>query len=282
VFPEKITKFLGIDVSVPKNADIVLESIYGTDWSISNPAFQWRRPKETAIFFRHIHDYQRDKNKDYWDNHYKTTGLNQDAAYPPPSQYAVFLTDFLDPDDLIVEFGCGSGRDALFFSLYGWNVIASDYSDESINSNLLKFSNQIKSKNLKFIKLNVADTASVASFLKETQSLSKKRRIYYSRFFLHAISEEAEDILRNSLDSQSQGGDLLAIETRISGDELRPKMTPPHYRRNIDENKTIEKWENLGWNRLYVKTGDGLAKYKQDDALVCRFILQKSITTNVS
>ena len=71
-------------------------------------------------------------------------------------------------------------------------------------------------------------------------------------------------------------GDLVAFETRISGDETRPKVTPEHYRRVIDGEKLIAEWERLGWEREYVVSGTGFAKYKQDDALVCRFVLRKT------
>ncbi|MFT6075580.1 MAG: SAM-dependent methyltransferase [Yoonia sp.] len=273
IFPSKSTDFMGYAFPAPKVPEAVLTAIYGPNWETPDPHFKWSRPPEIARFFALVHDYRQQDNKDYWEGYY---AKQKQKTFPsPPSQFAAFCVDFLDKDDLVVEFGCGNGRDSLFFSSYGWRVLAGDYSQAAITENTRK-AEATGNDRVKFQACNVASLDSLRSFLEAGMPENVGRRVYYSRFFLHAITDVADTTMRQMIDRYARPGDLLMCETRISGDEDRPKVTPEHFRRVVDGDKTVRAWESLGWKKEYVLQGTGYAKYKEDDALVARFVLRKS------
>lgn len=173
----------------------------------------------------------------------------------------------------MIEFGCGNGRDTLFFAAQGWDVVAGDYSGTVVEMNQEKAI--AHGLSAVFEVCNVADTESMKSFLDKAVNHGDGKCVFYSRFFLHAISIAADANMRQMIHHWARPGDLVVFETRIAGDEKRPKVTPEHFRRVIDGEKLIAEWEKLGWERSYVVSGIGFAKYKQDDALVCRFVLTK-------
>lgn len=274
VLPSRKGVLMGTPVLLPHSPDDVLGAIYGPGWKTPDPMFRWKRPASVGKFFSPIHNYGAEANKGYWEDYYARQKARNRTRLPAPSQFAAFALDFFEEGDRVVEFGCGNGRDTLFFSAQGWDVLASDYSRNVVEMNRERAAEH--GLGAAFEVCNVADTESMKTFLDRSVGRETGKRIFYSRFFLHAISAEADANMRQMIDRAALPGDLVVFETRISGDETRPKVTPEHYRRVIDGEKLIAEWERLGWEREYVVSGTGFAKYKQDDALVCRFVLRKT------
>ena len=115
--------------------------------------------------------------KKYWDLFYKTQ-VNK-IKLNHPSQFAIFTIGEAENITSLVEFGCGNGRDALFFSNHFKKVYALDGSNQVINKNKKQYS---KINNLKFLKFNLND-----KFDKHQILLNEKKAIY-ARFFLHALT----------------------------------------------------------------------------------------------
>ncbi len=275
VYPSVETDSMGRTFPIPRNAENMLEAIYGPGWKVPDPGFKWQRPKKVSEYFSLLHNYNQQANKDYWEGYYGRQKEKAKAFPTPPSQFSTFATDFLDRDDLIVEFGCGNARDSLFFSSYGWQVLASDYSREAVNENTRKAEAAGNDK-VHFEVCNVADIASMNAFLSKAEEQSSGRKVFYSRFFLHAIAVAADRNMRGMIDRYAKPGDLMLCETRVAGDEKRPKVTPEHFRRVVNGKATIAAWEALGWTLEYTVRGIGFAKYKEDDALVRRFVMKKT------
>ena len=65
-----------------------------------------------------------DKNTtQYWDNYY----ASKDASRVPiPSQFAPFALQEAGKPDVVLEFGCGMGRDSIFFARQGVKTIGLD------------------------------------------------------------------------------------------------------------------------------------------------------------
>lgn len=273
VLPSVADEFMGTGVMVPRDPEAVLAAIYGPGWLKPDPNFAWSRPREVAEFFSGMHNYSKDANREYWESYYQDRVGRRGRLESPPSQFAAFVTDYLAPEDHVVEFGCGNGRDSFFFNRYGWKVFAADYSEEAIADNRNR-ALELGSVGLEFGVCNVADSESVKRFL-DSIDRDGRRHVFYSRFFLHAISDGADANLRQMVDLCARPGDLLAMETRIAGDERRPKVTAEHYRRYPDGNALIMLWRKYGWQLEYSITGTGYAKYKEDDALVLRVVMRK-------
>ena len=68
-------------------------------------------------------------SQDYWENYYARS--NGDLL-PTPSQFAVFVQGELSGPAFVVDVGCGTGRDSLFFSSRGHAVLGLDQAKAAI------------------------------------------------------------------------------------------------------------------------------------------------------
>lgn len=206
--------------------------------------------------------------KSYWDDYYANV-----KKLNVPSQFAAFIANEFNEFPLIVDIGCGNGRDTQFFSYLGFNTIGIDGSKSAINyckQNTIN-SDLIVNKNV-FLQYDISDLYQDEKFIESIQRTSK---IFYSRFFLHAINPEEEACFFEFIKKSSRSGDFICLEFRTSLDENRSKVTGSHYRRYINVDSLI-KFVNsmMDLELIYLTEGLGLAKYKMDDAHVCRIVLK--------
>ena len=69
--------------------------------------------------------------KKYWDSFYL-----QDGAPDKPSNFATFIAnEYSKFCNLIMDVGCGNGRDSFYFASQGIKSIGIDQSDEVIKKN---------------------------------------------------------------------------------------------------------------------------------------------------
>ena len=206
--------------------------------------------------------------RSYWDDYYANI-----KKLNVPSQFAAFIANEYIDFPLIIDIGCGNGRDTQFFSYLGFNTIGIDGSESAIqycNQNIFN-SDDIQKKNI-FLKHDILELHQDAKFI---ESINKTKKIFYSRFFLHAINHGEESCLFKFIQKSCCPGDFICLEFRTSLDENRSKVTGSHYRRYIDVDsfmKSIQSLMNL--ELIYLTEGIGLAKYKSDDAHVCRVIFK--------
>ena len=84
-------------------------------------------------------------NINYWNNFYQ---YNDNLC---PSQFAAFIVNEYPNMKSLIDFGCGSARDTIFFSQFYDKVIGIDSSSEAIKINNEKLK---KTKKISFIVLN--------------------------------------------------------------------------------------------------------------------------------
>lgn len=208
---------------------------------------------------------------EYWSGFYS-------AAQLPvlPSQFAAFVANELLNGDLgeidaILEAGCGNGRDALFFLRHGYRVHAMDASPsavESCNQQLAQIEPEIRPR-ARFLN---APADERASWQKLAEGL-EGRLLVYTRFFFHAIDEQAQDkVLDAAAELIRQRGGALCVEARTDQDASLSKVTPEHYRRFIRPDDFAAAVASRGLEVTYRAEGYGMAKYKQDNAHVFRLV----------
>lgn len=207
-----------------------------------------------------------DGRRDYWNDYY-----SRGPRRSPPSQFAAFIASEFGEHDLVVDVGCGNGRDTVFFAQLGFATIGIDGSEAAIAHcrSLIEGSDRALERNA-FMQRNVLD-------LRDDQALIDRitpaRKIIYSRFFLHAIDLDEEQAFFDFAFSAIRPGDAVAVEFRSSLDKDRTKVTAAHYRRYIDVQALIDSVCARHGARLdYLAEGTGFAKYKADDAHVCRLV----------
>jgi adenylylsulfate kinase-like enzyme/ubiquinone/menaquinone biosynthesis C-methylase UbiE len=205
----------------------------------------------------------------YWDSYYG----KKKAAPATPTMFAQFCKDkFLEAGQVILEIGCGNGRDSFYFAEAN-PVIAIDASEVAV-----KINREIaRDRSLENITFHTG-------FFGETAiPLNTPPDCIYSRFVLHAMDERTEDnIIGLSHRILAKNGLFLA-EFRTLADPLsregisigeNEKITD-HYRRFIDANAVIAKLSAIGFEIIYSVESRGLAPHGSEDPVVARIAARR-------
>ena len=98
--------------------------------------------------------------------------------------------------------------------------------------------------------------------------------LVYSRFTLHAITDEQQEKFLSSITRQ---GTYLAIECRSDGDiDTVREHGDSHYRNFVNYQRMFRLFDNLGFVVLFAEEGRGFATYKSEDPVCVRFIVEKN------
>ena len=195
--------------------------------------------------------------KDYWEEVY-----GEDSIPTTPSNFANFCLDYFSPDSIILDIGCGNGRDSIFFSKKGFRVFAFDQSETSIK--LLK--NNHKTNPL----FSIAD---INNFNFSDYDIN----VAYARFLLHAISEQTfERLFDNVYDLLPKGG-LFATESRSDRTEISEvgQTFSPHFRRLINLKNLLSFSSSKNFEIIYYTEEKGLSVFEEEDPYIIRLILRK-------
>lgn len=190
-------------------------------------------------------------NKEYWKEFYKNTDLSHGC-----SDFALFCLDneYIVPKNHIVDLGCGNFRDSNYFSGYSCNVTAIDQ---------VKAPDPMAS-NITFFKAN---------FCEFDYSTIDVVDVFYSRFTLHAISEEDRKALYKTLEEHCRAGALLAIECRSTKDKTC--FIDNHDRTFIDSYELLADLDYHDFNLRYFNESDGLSVTREENPILIRAIFEK-------
>ena len=202
----------------------------------------------------------------YWNHYYSKS--KERAAPIVPSQFATFVAnEVMALNPLIVDLGCGNGRDTFFFSNYGFEVLGVDASESAIRSCEARL---LEADKTAFLCADLADP-SLAGKIGGFAGSSPV--VLYARFFLHAIDERTEDQFFKLAQSICGSTGAVAAEFRTHKDEALSKVTDAHYRRFINPIEFLERASSCGFSSKYFVEGFGYAKFGNDDAHVARTLL---------
>lgn len=203
----------------------------------------------------------------YWERFYS----KKPDRKPAPSQFAAFVAQETDAS-MIIEVGCGNGRDSLFFADLGFNVFGMDGSEAAIETcQASAIDRGIERVEFRCATVGTSEFETALSSLRKSHSGSV---MVYARFFLHAISENEQDSFFRTLRKSLAPGDRVAFEYRTLRDAAGAKVTSDHYRRYISPPDIFSAASHLGFNVEYAVEGYGLAKFRHDDAFVARCIMR--------
>lgn len=176
-------------------------------------------------------------NKKYWRDFYSMS---------KPSAFAKFCVNYLPMFSLILDVGCGNGRDSYYFSKKGYYVVGIDYASDPACSQRATFYN-----------LSIDEMTGHENVF----------NVIYSRFLLHSVTT---DEVRNLIE-WSKG--LFMAEFRAKGD--KPRLYTNHKRNFIDEEWVKNVLKANGFKILYFKKSRGFSKFKGEDPLIVRVIAKK-------
>lgn len=203
----------------------------------------------------------------YWNEFYSKTHQEIEK----PSLFAQFVYNEYLQDRKgakIVEFGCGNGRDSIYFAKNGLNVTGIDSSVVSIN-NLQKYQG--------------IGAFVCADFTSELELYKDGFDFCYSRFTLHAINDEQEISLFQNVAKMLKQNGMFFIEARSIKDgkfgignalSEREFILDGHYRRFIDKNILRTNLEKYNFNIVKLAESADFAPSK-DEKCVCVRVIAK-------
>ncbi len=204
-------------------------------------------------------------NAAYWDQYYRNRVCSEE-----PSPFAQYVATLIEPGKHMVELGCGNGRDAVFFAGQCLRVTALDMSGEAIA--------QLKSRNIANAEFHQGDF--VNSDIHQPESYDYA----YSRFTIHSINHNQEQVLLGNVFRGLRTGGRLFIEVRGIHDPLFGKgrqvernafFYDNHYRRFIVLEELMQSLEQRGFRVEYAQERTGFAPYGNDDPPVIRIAAVK-------
>jgi tetratricopeptide (TPR) repeat protein/SAM-dependent methyltransferase len=253
---------LGIrEIPVPRNAEDILAQLYGPGWRQPDPGFT--HFSRTRIMRSEFHLGLGEANEPYWRQFYREHRV--DGA----SSFATFVAGRLPAGCTLIDVGCGSGRDSLYFAQRGHTVVGVDRSAEAVGR-AREACQEARVEGARFEQLDASSRQDIVRFL--SQDWLSGEAVVYLRFFLHSVEESTEDTLISALVDALPGGFRLCAEFRTTQDGSLPKVYGDHYRRYIDEEGLAEKLRGLGFEIEHLEAGRGFSPYEGEDPHLARII----------
>ncbi|MGH3681879.1 MAG: methyltransferase domain-containing protein, partial [Natronosporangium sp.] len=261
-FFEFRTEQLGIrEIPVPRNAEDILVQLYGPGWREPDPGFT--HFARTRVLHDEFQLGVGEANEPYWRQFYR------DHRVDGASSFAQFVADRLPATGVLLDIGCGTGRDAVYLASRGHTVLGLDRSAEAIER-AREASRQAGLEGVRFAQLDAASRPDIERVL--PGDLGTDVTVYL-RFFLHSIDESTEDTLLAALVDALAGGFRLCAEFRTTKDDSLPKVYGDHYRRYLDEQAFADKLRRTwGFEIEHLEAGRGLSPYEGEDPHLARVI----------
>ncbi len=195
-----------------------------------------------------------------------------------PSQFCVNVATELHNRITVVEFGSGNGRDSLYLATQGHIVVALDLSVEAIN----KCDQLMESRGVRHANFMCGDMSDENSVRKAIDLARNNTHdgfhelAFYSRFVMHTLDGEQEKAFLSALSRYMHTSEKIYFEFRSKEDSKTSKLFGNHYRRYVDSDVFCKNLKNIyGFAIEYRITGQGMAKYKEEDPFVTRIIARK-------
>jgi glycerophosphoryl diester phosphodiesterase len=266
-FFERRTERLGdMEFAVPANAEEILAQLYGPTWRQPDPGFLHQGSTRVIDPRYHLRD------SDITDVHWREFYRDHDPAAASP--FARFISDQLTPPGVVIEFGCGTGRDSLHLAAQGWSVLGTDRAREAIDRAEAAAQRFNGSSSIRFDTADAASAADVRSCLaRHEEFLQTDNLVVYLRFFLHAIEETVERTLFKTLAGALSRGFTLCAEFRTVEDRALAKAYGSHYRRYIDHERLAKRLsDEHGFHVGYLEAGHGFSPHDGEDPHLARLI----------
>ncbi len=209
-----------------------------------------------------------DAKRAYWDEFYASSRLRD--VPEEPTKFARWVRKRIEPATRIVELGCGSGRDTLWFASKGYDVEAFDFASSAVarvRAAAAAFGRTIPVRELDLSRHDDVHDAAQAVLA------AGAPRVVYARFLLHSLDECGQAGLFQFAATVLRSGGLLFLEFRARQDEAGLHLFgDDHFRTYPKVEDVVAAIESHGGQVLKAKTRQGWAPYRTEDPFVTRVI----------
>lgn len=265
VLPLTMIDFEGRQMPVPARPEVFLESAYGPDWLIPNPAFSFTRPRRQQRRMRGWFGGMRER-RDAWSRLLATSGPRLATG---PSPFATWVAEQEEPGPLL-DLGCGTGQDSLYFAQRGFDVLAVD---GALKVAKRAFRGVRKARRPSKMRLNLEslrETLTAGTALGEQQ----QHRVVYARFLLHRMSEQGREntwrFIRMALECGGRG----YLEFRTDKDADLPKEFESSLRTFLRPDAMAAEAHRFGLRVLDSRESRGWSPLGIEDPYLCRMIVE--------
>jgi SAM-dependent methyltransferase len=249
---------------IPANGAEMVEHIYGPTWRMPNPGFNWRRDRtRKAVDARVPVELGAAV---YWSNFYAHTSFDK------PSSFFAAVAALPRMPAIVVDLGCGDGRDSIAFARTGRRVLGLDRAPRAVQRARGAARTKRVGRRTDFAVCEFGDAAAVRSALEDVRRAAEDRVLFYARFLLHGMTDEVARTLLQTVRALAVPGDVFAAEFRTIRDEGLPKVFPRPYRRFVDGAAVAAELTDDGWAVEIHQEGNGFAPFGTEDPQLCRLI----------
>lgn len=209
----------------------------------------------------------------YWQSFYEKNDFTEGSSF------CEYIKEYPGIPSVVMDIGCGQGRDSVSFALSGKTVIGLDRSSEGVDHGNKRAASEGVSDRLCFEVCDVSDRYQVLSSVQAARIAADSGPIcFYMRFFLHSIPEDVQADLMSALSEASEEGDVIAVEFRTDKDEYQAKaFGVSHYRRYQNAADFSGRLSGeYGWTVKNEEESQGLSIYGGEDPFIYRAVATKS------
>jgi SAM-dependent methyltransferase len=212
--------------------------------------------------------------EDYWESFYASTQGEQVPRSPTP--FAQWVLRRMALNQSIIEFGCGNGRDSLWFAANGHAVRGFDFAPSAVQLASKLATN--RGLQAKFEVLDLRQRPAVDA-LAIALAATRQRPAVYARFLLNSLDDHGRrNLLHASRELLCTGGELY-VEFRTHHDaHTLHVFGEQHFRAYLNPDLLVSEIHQLGGFVVYQHEGRGLAAYRTEDPHVARVVAQWATT----
>ncbi len=254
----------GHPMPAPNRPEPLLAATYGQGWKKPDPAFKYDTPR---YLYRRINGWFGGliSHRKYWDAFYS----QQRSQVPKgPSPFATWVAEHHPSSRPLVDVGCGTGRDSLWFSAQGRHVIGLDYNQGVLRRAARR--SERRELDTEFHLVNLYDSRAALAW-GATLAHREEPCDILARFTLHALRDEGQwNLIRMASMALRREGKLF-LEFRTPEDADLPHVFS--HKRHYLEPREVEDLVTASGGRVLERSvGQGLAPYESEDPVVCRMV----------
>lgn len=269
--------FAGRRVAVPANAEAVVAHIYGPHWATPNPGFSWvadRGTRDVGLLDLNRQDIL------YWRSFYAHERRFA-AERQEPSTFVRAVLERPDRPHVVMDLGCGDGRDSVPLAEAGHRVIGVDRCEAALEQARAR---AVNAENPDFRSCDLSTGDARGRLITEARGDQPDTPIlFYARFLLHGLPEASQRTLLRTLTEHGRPGDWFVAEVRTDRDLSRRKAFFRTTRRSQPAAELVaELTDTYALTVVDSQEGTGLAPLGPEDPDVVRVFAIRAGSITVS
>lgn len=268
--------FADTTTRIPRNAEALVETIYGPTWRTPNAGFTWDgNRRHRAMETRIDADACEALN---WESYYAHGERRGPSAFAER-----LLATGSDPalefalPTRVLDLGCGDGRDAVAFAAAGHTVHGLDLSPRAVGAAEQRNAELPEQERPTYARCDLGRSDELRTVF--TARAGTEAILFYGRFLLHALTEDTAQVLLDAIFEHATEGDVVAFEFRTTDDAKLHKARWLPIRRYLDADELGAELAAHGFTELLAERGTGLAKQDTEDPFVARVVARRGPST---